>query len=431
MSDMDERPETGGLARLIASAPAWARLATLGVAAIAGLSGLYLSWPVIASEPDRLRWFVLVPGLAILMVTIGVWVLVRSIALAALAAASLFVCVLWVGGLLALQGVADGAPLFFTIGLMLVLAPMLFVLDRFVAAICSGEPMQGALARAIGHDSRGATQAFVAGLAGLVGVLLFEDNGRGAMFAAWFVAAGAFVVLPLGAGLLNYDENAVARANRAREAWDRALHRFARLAEARWAYALSGSVAVLAAILLSEGRGGLLARMAEEQEGWFAAGAGFAAMLGVAALAFRGDIRALTAFGLFTALVFGFAAAAIDASTGAVPATAAFAAFLVAPSGLLIASRLSDQLRRHEAPEIAYAITLTEAGAPVLVALVIGLGGFAAWGARDMQTAVLAASLVELAGAFALLPALMSAFERLFPRHRSADEIFGRPQTGR
>lgn len=193
---------------------------------------------------------------------------------------------------------------------------------------------------------------------------------------------------------LPFDEAFIARANRAAEARARVMEFAGHIAVPRWALALSGVAAVLAALA------------------WFElppeAGPGFPGFVVMAATAFLmgRDWRAALAAGLCAALLWLFH---LDT---ALP-------FLALPVLLLAgAARAREEeggeAWRHVLEEWAAALLFAMMGGVLLMALMAQVPFWltGAWGTATTVTALI------------FFPALTAALWRLFPRYRSVEEMY-------
>jgi len=269
--------------------------------------------------------------------------------------------------------------------------------------------------------------ACAVGLMAVLGVLWFWGTGRrdAAMQSVADVTLAVFsaaVLLPLAASVLHFDENFVARANRARERRQRLLERLAFVALPRWGLSFAGIALVLLALgwfgaepAMRTGTGAAVLRVVS------------AGLVAVAATFFMRGWREGLATGFAVAVVglvslWAVAAGRYDpmAPVGVIEA-AALAVFLALHSG----RRALSYRARGEAPALARQRTIEETSAGQVFAAAGAL-------AAVLPAAVLWPAIIPLAvgvvaagfGGIVWAPAGTAALECLFPRHRSADELY-------
>jgi len=235
-------------------------------------------------------------------------------------------------------------------------------------------------------------------------------------------AVSAAVLMPVAVSLLRFDENFVARANRARERRQRFSERMALVAEPRWAMSFCG----IAVVFLALGWFGALPAMRQEAGAVALRAVSLAAVVIAAGFFLRGWREGVaTGFAVATAGLIGLWAIAAGARDVASPAgaleAAGLALFLALFGGRCWRHYWSfDEPRRTSLQRAIEAISAGEifavAGAVLAVvpAAIVRPAGVA------MAVAVLAAG----AGGTVWAAAAAGVLETLVPRRRRASEMY-------
>jgi hypothetical protein len=262
--------------------------------------------------------------------------------------------------------------------------------------------------------------AVSAGIAALTwDIRLAPAIGTGA--ALMLVAS--FLLPPLAASFLPFNEAYIARLNRARERREWLISYFAILTVARWAFATIGIAAVLSAIIYFDSTFAALWYMAMKPYA-----VAFAAIGLLAAIGLR-DWRSFFSCGLppFVASLAGawaltrlglapHYAAEISLLLGSA-ACAGFVFFLAAPTA---------RYRRSGDPIlIAFARALNETGAAVFIlAVALALALLAGAITLNFSPTIALLPLYHIAAALVLFPAIATALDDLFPCRRPLEERY-------
>jgi hypothetical protein len=415
--------EPGGRGSAIALALFKARIAIL-IAALAatGLS-LFSIFSTNSSELEGLSQLAVIPVLAW---ACGVYALLLSVRLTLIAVVAPLLATVWWIAALSPGGVWSGphtrlAPEFFAVlaaGLLVAALQLHVMMAQFARAMDRVEAV-GAASNAV-----------------LIGILVMLAAGAGIASQAWdltvahaigvsvaLMLAASFLLPPLAASFLPFNEAYIARLNRARERREWLISYFAILTVSRWAFATIGITAVFATIIYFDSTFAALWQVAMKPYA-----IAFAAIGLLAAIGLR-DWRSFFSCGLppfvmslvgaWALTQFGFAphyAAEISLLLGSA-AGAGFVFFLAAPTTRYQCS--GDPIL------IAFARALNETGAAVIIlALALALALLAGALITNSPPAVTLLPLCHIASALVLFPAIAAALEDLFPRRRSLEELY-------
>lgn len=305
--------------------------------------------------------------------------------------------------------------------------------QRLVRGICDGLPPRKAFRN--GCKDLGwvigpvAAAAILPALANMVYPQLL---GLAVYYLLYLLCATAAVVAAVGAAAwLPYTEDFVARANLAREAWQRRMAPLDFLGQARWALSLSG-VALVLATLAGFGMQGL--HLGDDWPYFPIAGAFWIAALALVTRDWRMTVSLMLALALVVAFYLAAHAGGDDPfGTRDIAWLSLCCATGGVPMGVLAAS-WSRFLREGDDVATALARALLSEGPTVLFATMFSAGPAAVLLAfslvfvprgHTLPPYLVAATCFPLA-LFAVFPALAVALYTLRPRYRSVEEVFGK-----
>ena len=415
--------EPGGRGSAIALALFKARIAIL-IAALAatGLS-LFSIFSTNSSELEGLSQLAVIP---VLVWACGVYALLLSVRLTLIAVAAPLLASVWWLTAISPGGLWSGphanlAPEFFAVlaaGLLVAALQLHVMMVQFARAMDRVEAVGAAF------------------YAVLTGVLILLAVSAGIAALTWdirlaptigvgtaLMLVASFLLPPLAASFLPFNEAYIARLNGARERREWLISYFAILTVPRWAFATIGIAAVFAAIIYFDSAFAALWQVAMKPYA-----VAFATIGALAAILVR-DWRSFFSCGLppFVASLAGawaltrldFAphyAAEISLLLGSAT-SAGFVFFLAAPTARY--QRSGDPIL------IAFARALNETGAAVIIlALALALALLAGALIANSPPAVALLPLCHIASALVLFPAIAAALDDLFPRRRPLEELY-------
>jgi hypothetical protein len=372
--------------------------------------------------------FVLAVGIPLLIWVGGAYALLLSARLALIAlGVPLLAWLWWVALVGALGGWAASYEAFVATSLGFGVAGAILAsleLHALANAIARGTEVQDA-ARAV--LKRGTVLAIVIVLAACTGAaaLVYPDMqlALAISLAALIMLPTCWALPPLVASLLPFSESYFARVNRTREWRERLISVLAIFSIPRWALAMVGIVAIVAAIVYFDRAFSPL---------WQSAGSDFAALcaaLGlIAALATR-NWRHLVSCGVtvfFSALLGAWLALRLGADIDLVAqSTFILAGAVGAPLVYALGLPMASHQRLGEPMMIACAQALNQAGSAVLcLGLTATLAVLAGALQHGVSPALALMPLVLLGGAMKVFVAFATAMDDLFPRRRSLEELY-------
>lgn len=242
-------------------------------------------------------------------------------------------------------------------------------------------------------------------------------------------ATAAVVAAVAAASWRSYTEEFIARANLAREAWERRMAPLGFIAQARWAFSLSGAALVLAT-LAGFGMRGL--HLGEAWPYFPIAGVFWVAALALVTRDWRMTAALTGAFALVVALALAARAGAHGAfdrvdiawlslacATGAVP-------MAVLAGSWSAFQRESDDIAgslaravRSEGPAVLFATIYPAVPALLFCAAFLARRG-------DALPAVLVVAACFPFAIFVVFPALTVVLHTLIPHYRGVEEVFGK-----
>ncbi len=402
-----------------------ARVYVLGAALAATALALYA---VIAAKDANLTGFLRLAAVPIAVWACGVYALLLSVRLAAIAVIAPMLAWLW-------WVAAIGASGFWVLPHHLLAASFFaIVVAGALLAAKQAHVTAGGLARGMdGASAMGA--ALTQGVRFGILTMLAPCVGIAAMaypefrfapvlgIGALLMFLAAYLLPPFAASFLPADEAFIARANRARELQQRFIFAFAVFAIPRWAFATIGIVAVLSAIVYFDSAFAALWQAAMLPYAAAFAGAGLLGAIGLR------DWRNFFSCGvaLFTASLLGAWAAA---RLGLAPDDASLLSLLIGASagaGLVysLAAPMAAYRRSGNPMVIAFARALNEVGISVFIlACVLSVVLLAGAALQKSPLAAAVLPLFHIVGALVLFPAMAAALDDLFPQRRSLEELY-------
>lgn len=369
-----------------------------------------------------------VTAFPILVWACGAYALLLSVRLALIAVIVPLAAWLWWMTIVGVGGLWTGSyELFIASSLCVVAASALLTIVQmqiFATEVARGSDAKGAVHAAL---SRGTLPGILVmlTLCSTIAAIVYPDLrmapaiGLGAVL----MLAAVFLLPSLAASVLPFNEAFIVRTNHARERRERLVAIFAIFTIPRWAFATSGIMAVLFAIMFFNASFAPL---------WVAAMKPYA--VAFAGIGLLGAIGMRNWRGFFSCGAPPFLASIIGAWTitriGLAPNDAAQTSLLLgsaAGAGFIyfLGLPMSAYLRAGDPMMIAFSRALNDWGAVVFIlgcalALVLLAGAVT----NDITPALAILPLFQIAGALVLFPAIAAALDDLFPRRRSLEELY-------